>query len=71
NVQLKDKAQLQHIFEQAGVDLSLPIIVSCGSGMTAGILFLALTLLGCQNIALNDGSWAQWGAENALPCEFE
>ncbi|MRF19011.1 sulfurtransferase, partial [Enterobacter hormaechei] len=35
NGQLKDKAQLQHIFEQAGVDLSQPIIVSCGSGMTA------------------------------------
>ncbi|MEX9626289.1 rhodanese-like domain-containing protein, partial [Proteus mirabilis] len=68
NGQLKDKAQLQHIFEQAGVDLSQPIIVSCGSGMTAAILFLALTLLGCQNIALYDGSWAQWGAENALPC---
>ncbi|MFN6798749.1 sulfurtransferase, partial [Proteus mirabilis] len=34
----------------------------------AAILFLALTLLGCQNIALYDGSWAQWGAENALPC---
>lgn len=71
NGQLKDKAQLQHIFEQAGVDLSQPIIVSCGSGMTAAILFLALTLLGCQNIALYDGSWAQWGAENALPCECE
>ncbi|MBG2712271.1 3-mercaptopyruvate sulfurtransferase [Proteus mirabilis] len=67
--QLKDNAELKQIFEQAGVDLSQPIIVTCGSGMTAAILFLALTVLGCQSIALYDGSWAQWGAESALPCE--
>lgn len=67
--QLKDDAELKQIFEQAGVDLSQPIIVTCGSGMTAAILFLALTVLGCQSIALYDGSWAQWGAESALPCE--
>ncbi|UDN37193.1 3-mercaptopyruvate sulfurtransferase [Proteus sp. NMG38-2] len=67
--QLKDKTELKQIFEQAGVDLSQPIIVTCGSGMTAAILFLALTVLGCQSIALYDGSWAQWGAESALPCE--
>lgn len=66
---LKDKTELKQIFEQAGVDLSQPIIVTCGSGMTAAILFLALTVLGCQSIALYDGSWAQWGAESALPCE--
>lgn len=69
NGQLKQKAELKLIFEQAGVDLSQPIIVTCGSGMTAAILFLALTVLGCQSIALYDGSWAQWGAESALPCE--
>lgn len=69
NGQLKQKIELKQIFEQAGVDLSLPIIVTCGSGMTAAILFLALTVLGCQSIALYDGSWAQWGAESALPCE--
>lgn len=69
NGQLKQKIELKQIFEQAGVDLSQPIIVTCGSGMTAAILFLALTVLGCQSIALYDGSWAQWGAESALPCE--
>lgn len=67
--QLKSRSDLKKHFEQAGVDLSQPIIVSCGSGMTASILFLALTVLGCQSVALYDGSWAQWGADNALPCE--
>ncbi|MEQ4923797.1 3-mercaptopyruvate sulfurtransferase [Proteus hauseri] len=66
---LKSCNELRKHFEQAGVDLSQPIIVSCGSGMTASILFLALTVLGCQSIALYDGSWAQWGADSALPCE--
>lgn len=69
NGQLKSNAELKQIFEHAGIDLSQPIIVTCGSGMTAAILFLALTVLGCQSIALYDGSWAQWGAETALPCE--
>lgn len=69
NGQLKSNAELKQIFEHAGIDLSQPIIVTCGSGMTAAILFLALTVLGCQSIALYDGSWAQWGAESALPCE--
>ncbi|MBG3129899.1 3-mercaptopyruvate sulfurtransferase [Proteus mirabilis] len=69
NGQLKSNTELKQIFEHAGVNLSQPIIVTCGSGMTAAILFLALTVLGCQTIALYDGSWAQWGAESALPCE--
>ncbi|MBU9980233.1 3-mercaptopyruvate sulfurtransferase [Proteus mirabilis] len=68
NGQLKENAQLKQIFEQADVDLSQPIIVTCGSGMSAAILFLALAILGCQDIALYDGSWAQWGAVNTLPC---
>lgn len=69
NGQLKPKAELNALFEQAGVDISQPTIVSCGSGMTAAVLFLALTQLGCQDIALYDGSWAQWGAIDASPCE--
>ncbi len=68
NGQLKENAQLKQIFEQADVDLSQPIIVTCGSGMSAAILFLALAILGCQDIALYDGSWAQWAAVNTLPC---
>lgn len=66
---LKSKDELKKAFEQAGVDLSKPIIVTCGSGMTAAILFLALAVLGHSSLSLYDGSWAQWGDENnTLPC---
>lgn len=68
NGQLKSRTELKNAFEHAGVDLSQPIIVTCGSGMTAAILFLALSVLGCQSITLYDGSWAEWGAGNELPC---
>ncbi|OAT24166.1 3-mercaptopyruvate sulfurtransferase [Proteus myxofaciens] len=66
---LKSKDELKKAFEQAGVNLSQPIIVTCGSGMTAAILFLALAVLGHSSLSLYDGSWAQWGDENnTLPC---
>jgi len=63
----KDKADLRAVFEGAGVDLSKPIITSCGSGMTACVLIFALHLLGKDDVALYDGSWAEWGADPATP----
>jgi thiosulfate/3-mercaptopyruvate sulfurtransferase len=56
-------------FEGAGVDLSRPIITSCGSGMTACVLIFALHLIGKDDVALYDGSWAEWGADPATPKE--
>ena len=49
-------------FADAGIDTAKPVITSCGSGVTAAILTLALTELGAKDVALYDGSWAQWGA---------
>lgn len=49
-------------FEAAGVDLSRPVITTCGSGVTAAILFLALDLIGHREHSLYDGSWAEWGS---------
>lgn len=49
-------------FADAGIDVAKPIITSCGSGVTAAILTLALTELGAKDVALFDGSWTQWGA---------
>ena len=59
---LNGKAELRAAFETAGVDLNKPVITSCGSGVTAAILFLALTELGHDKTSLYDGSWAEWGA---------
>jgi thiosulfate/3-mercaptopyruvate sulfurtransferase len=59
---LKDHAALRTIFTEAGVNLAKPVITSCGSGVTAAILFLALAELGHDRTSLYDGSWAEWGA---------
>ncbi|OIQ95879.1 3-mercaptopyruvate sulfurtransferase [mine drainage metagenome] len=48
-------------FERAGVDLARPIVTTCGSGVTACVLALALALLGRDDVAVYDGSWAEWG----------
>jgi thiosulfate/3-mercaptopyruvate sulfurtransferase len=61
---LKSKPELRAVFEAAGVNLSRPIITSCGSGVTAAILILALAEIGHVDHALYDGSWAEWGASS-------
>lgn len=67
NGTMKDPADLRAIFETAGVDLSKPAITTCGSGVTAAILNLALERIGKHDHALYDGSWAEWGAFSTLP----
>jgi thiosulfate/3-mercaptopyruvate sulfurtransferase len=58
---MKAPAELKAVFEAAGVDLAKPAITSCGSGVTAAILSLALERIGHRNHALYDGSWSEWG----------
>ncbi|QDI77055.1 3-mercaptopyruvate sulfurtransferase [Leisingera aquaemixtae] len=64
---MKDADGLRAAFEAAGVDLSKPAITSCGSGVTAAILSLALERIGKTDHALYDGSWVEWGAFPTLP----
>lgn len=59
---MKDPDALRAEFEAAGVDLSKPAITSCGSGVTAAILSLALERIGHRNHSLYDGSWTEWGS---------
>ena len=63
---MKDTDALRAAFEDAGVDLSKPVITSCGSGMTAAILSLALERIGHRNHSLYDGSWTEWGSFDDL-----
>ena len=63
---MKSEAELRAAFEAAGVDLTKPVISSCGSGVTAAVLDLALTILGNPRHAVYDGSWAEWGMYNDL-----
>ncbi len=58
---LKPADEIAQVFTAAGVDLSKPVITSCGSGITAAILSLGLTLAGARSHALYDGSWTEWG----------
>ncbi|KZL28601.1 3-mercaptopyruvate sulfurtransferase [Pseudovibrio sp. WM33] len=61
---LRSKEDLQNIFAQAGVDASTPVITSCGSGVTAAVITLALEQVGFTKNALYDGSWTEWGSSS-------
>ena len=65
----KTEGELRRAFERAGVDLSRPIVTTCGSGVTASVLLFALHRLGVDDAALYDGSWSEWGADPATPKE--
>lgn len=67
--EMKSPEACREIFEAAGVDLSKPVVTTCGSGVTAAILSLALARMGHRKNALYDGSWSEWGAYPDLAVE--
>jgi thiosulfate/3-mercaptopyruvate sulfurtransferase len=64
---MKDPDALRAVLAEAGVDLGKPAITSCGSGVTAAIINLALERIGKTDHALYDGSWTEWGAFPTVP----
>jgi thiosulfate/3-mercaptopyruvate sulfurtransferase len=60
-------AELKAKFSAAGIDPNRPVITSCGSGVTACVLFLGLHLIGADKVAVYDGSWSEWGLPGDTP----
>jgi thiosulfate/3-mercaptopyruvate sulfurtransferase len=65
---LRSVAEIRTAFEAEGVDLAKPIVTSCGSGVTASTLALALHVAGVDSVAIYDASWSEWGLpDNGFP----
>jgi len=61
--------RLKAVFQGSGVDPSRPVVTTCGSGVTACMLALGLHLTGRRDVAVYDGSWAEWGTADDTPIE--
>jgi thiosulfate/3-mercaptopyruvate sulfurtransferase len=68
---LRPAGELRHALEAAGVDLARPVVTTCGSGVTASVLALALYLVGRPDTAVYDGSWTEWAGRPDTPVETD
>jgi thiosulfate/3-mercaptopyruvate sulfurtransferase len=66
---LKSPDDLRGAVTASGIDLGRPIVTTCGSGVTASVLALALHQLGRPDVAVYDGSWSEWGGRADTPIE--
>ena len=67
HMELKSANELRKLFMEKGIDPSQPIISSCGSGVTAAVLFFSLFLIGYDTVSVYDGSWTEWGSHEETP----
>ncbi|HEY4203015.1 MAG TPA: 3-mercaptopyruvate sulfurtransferase [Devosiaceae bacterium] len=66
---MRSPEELRRIFTEARVDLTQPLVTTCGSGITASVLALGLEIAGAQQVAVYDGSWTEWGGRSDSPVE--
>lgn len=64
---LKTLSELRQVLESSGLDLDKPVVTTCGSGVTAAVITLALQSVGHRDNTLYDGSWSEWGGRNDTP----
>ena len=64
---LKPLSELRDVLTAAGVDLEKPVVTTCGSGVTAAVITLALQSIGHRHNMLYDGSWSEWGGRQDTP----
>ena len=69
NGKFKNSNDLRKVFESSGIDPDKPVVTSCGSGVTAAVITLALASLGNDDTLLYDGSWSEWGGRTDTPVE--
>ena len=63
----KSRDQLRDVIARAGIDATRPVVTTCGTGVTAAIVMLALDEIGATDVALYDGSWTEWGSLPEAP----
>jgi thiosulfate/3-mercaptopyruvate sulfurtransferase len=66
---MRSADELRARFAQAGIDGGTPVITSCGSGVTAAVLSLAMVVAGLPEAPIYDGSWSEWGSRDDTPVE--
>lgn len=69
NGAFKSEVEMERLIREAGIDPDSPVITSCGSGVTAAVLALALQTVGTGKVVLYDGSWTEWGGREDAPIE--
>jgi thiosulfate/3-mercaptopyruvate sulfurtransferase len=67
NGKLKPMSELRTVLESSGLDLKKPVVTTCGSGVTAAVITLALHSVGHRDNRLYDGSWSEWGGRDDTP----